>query len=187
MTENTENKNEEQEILSDEAQTPLEVATEEVENEPVEEESEWSKVQGELAEMKDKYVRLYAEFDNFRRRTSKERMDLIQTAGESVLKEIVPILDDFQRANKSFENVTDVEPIKEGIGLIFNKLQRLTTSNGVKIMEAQGADFNADFHECITQFPAPSEDLKGKVIDVIENGYFLNDKVIRFAKVVVGS
>jgi molecular chaperone GrpE len=186
MTENTENKIEEQEILSDEetnatvvAETPIEAI--------IDEESEWAKLQGELAEMKDKYVRLYAEFDNFRRRSSKERIDLIQTAGESVLKEIVPLLDDFDRANKAFESVTEIEPIKEGIGLIYSKLQRIMTTQGVKLIDAKGADFNADFHECITQFPAPTEDLKNKVIDVVENGYMLNEKVIRYAKVVVGS
>jgi molecular chaperone GrpE len=191
MTENTENKIEEQEILSDEetnaavdAETPdAEAPIEAI----IDEESEWAKLQGELAEMKDKYVRLYAEFDNFRRRSSKERIDLIQTAGESVLKEIVPLLDDFDRANKAFESVTEIEPIKEGIGLIYSKLQRIMATQGVKLIDAKGADFNADFHECITQFPAPTEDLKNKVIDVVENGYMLNEKVIRYAKVVVGS
>jgi molecular chaperone GrpE len=186
MNEQTENKADEQnENLAAETAETLEA--EEVVTEPTEELDELSKAYVELADMKDKYMRLYADFENFRRRTAKERVELIQTAGEGVLKEILPLVDDFERANKSFETVTEIEPIKEGISLIFNKLEKFLTQQKVQKIEAQGAAFDADFHECITQFPAPTEDLKNKVIDVVENGYTLGEKVIRYAKVVVGN
>jgi molecular chaperone GrpE len=152
----------------------------------VNEVSETDKVYGELAEMKDKYLRLYSEFDNFRRRTAKEKIDMIQNASEGLIKDLLPVVDDFERAYNSLENATEVEPIKEGISLIFNKLQRTLAAKGLKAMEARDQDFDVELHECITQFAA-GEDKKGKVIDEVEKGYLLNDKVIRYAKVVVGS
>lgn len=148
--------------------------------------SESASFEAQLAEAKDKYLRLYADFENFRRRTSKEKIEMIQNASEGLLKELIPIVDDFERANKSFETVTEVEPMKEGIALIFNKLQKTLASKGVKAIEAKGQDFDVELHECITQFAAGDEN-KGKVIDEIEKGYYLNEKVIRYAKVVVGS
>ena len=148
--------------------------------------SELDKVYVELAEMKDKYIRLYSEFDNFRRRTAKEKIEMIHSASEGLIKDIIPVIDDFERANKSFENATEVEPLKEGIALIFNKLQKILASKGLTEMQSKDQDFDVELHECITQFAA-GEDKKGKVIDEIEKGYLLNDKVIRYAKVVVGS
>jgi len=144
------------------------------------------KAQDELAESKDKYVRLYAEFDNHRRRTAKEKLDMIQSANEQLLKSLLPIIDDFERAEKSFKDKNDKEA--EGFFLIQNKFKKVVDQYGVKLMEAgKGSDFNPDLHEAITQIPVPEESLKGKVVDVVEKGYLLGDKVIRFAKVVVGS
>ena len=147
--------------------------------------NELKKLQDELAESKDKYLRLYSEFENFRRRSAKEKLDLIQSGNESLIKSLLPVVDDFERAEKSFQGSTNKE--SEGFLLIFNKLNKTLEQNGVKVMDLKaGDDFNADVHEAITQMPAPDEHLKGKVIDVIEKGYLLNDKVIRYAKVVVG-
>jgi molecular chaperone GrpE len=159
----------------------------EVDNETIEEvSSEKPTFEDQLAEAKDKYLRLYADFENFRRRTSKEKIEMIQNASEALLKELIPIVDDFERANNSFETVTEVEPMKEGIALIFNKFQKTLAGKGVKVIESKGKDFDVELHECITQFAAGEEN-KGKVIEDIEKGYSLNDKVIRYAKVVVGS
>lgn len=143
------------------------------------------KLQDELAEAKDKYVRLYAEFDNFRRRNAKERLELITSANEQLLKALLPVIDDFERAEKSFKDKNDKEV--EGFLLIQNKFKKIMDQFNVKVMEInQGSDFNLDFHEAITQIPAPDEKLKGKIVDVVEKGYLLGEKVIRFAKVVVG-
>lgn len=156
----------------------------ELENEVVEENG--SVLEDQLAEAKDKYLRLYADFENFRRRTAKEKIEMIQNASEGLIKDLIPVIDDFERANKSFETVTEIEPLKEGISLIFHKLQKTLASKGLKMMDVKDQNFDADLHECITQFAA-GEDKKGKVIDEVEKGYFLNEKVIRYAKVVVGS
>lgn len=151
-------------------------------------EDELQSVKKELAESKDKYLRLYSEFENFRRRTSKERIELIKTAGEDVLTSLLPVIDDFERAKKSVDG-QDVNPsVKEGLDLIYNKLYKVLGQNGVKAMEIEkGSDFNPEFHEAVTQFPAPEEKLKGRIIEVLEKGYLLGDKVIRFAKVVTGA
>jgi len=149
--------------------------------------SEEEKLKDELAEANNKYLRLYAEFDNYKRRTNKERVDLLQTAGKDVLVSMLPLVDDFDRALKSMENATDVAPIKEGILLVQNKLKSILSQKGIKEMESLGTVFDAEIHEAITKIPAPSDDLKGKVIDEVEKGYYLNEKVIRFAKVVVGA
>lgn len=141
----------------------------------------------EVAELKDKYLRLYADFENFRRRTAKEKLELINNANEGVLKALIPVVDDFERAMQSIENTNDVTALKEGVSLIFTKLVKTLDGKGLKPMVSKGETFDADLHESVTQFPAPSEDLKGKVIEEIEKGYYLNDKVIRFAKVIVGS
>ncbi|HEY1025636.1 MAG TPA: nucleotide exchange factor GrpE [Sphingobacteriaceae bacterium] len=145
------------------------------------------KLKAELAEANNKYLRLYAEFDNYKRRTSKERVDLLQTAGKDVIVDLLPVLDDFERAVKSIEAATDIEAVKEGVLLVQNKLKTILSNKGLKEMNAQGTPFDADFHDAITNVPAPSDDLKGKVMDEVERGYFLNDKVIRHAKVVVGA
>lgn len=141
----------------------------------------------ELALANDKYLRLYAEFDNFRRRTTKERIDLLQTAGREIMVSLIPVLDDFERAAKAMETSTDVNAVKEGVALIQNKLTGILTQKGLKPMESIGQPFDADLHEAITNIPAPTDDMKGKVIDEMEKGYYLNDTVIRFAKVVVGA
>ena len=141
----------------------------------------------ELAELKDKYLRLYADFENFRRRTAREKLDLIGNANESLLQSLIPVVDDFERAMQSIGNTNDVATLKEGVSLIYSKLYKTLEGKGLKPMVSRGEPFNADLHESVTQFPAPSDDLKGKVIDEIEKGYYLNDKVIRFAKVIVGS
>lgn len=144
------------------------------------------KLQNDLAEQKDKFIRLYSEFENFRRRTAKEKLDLIQSANEQLIKTLLPVVDDFDRANKSFTDKNDKD--LEGFFLIHSKFKKILDQAGVKIMDVKaGSEFDADLHEAITQIPAPNEALKGKVVDVIEPGYVLNDKVIRFAKVVVGS
>jgi len=141
----------------------------------------------EIAELKDKYLRLYADFENFRRRTAKEKLEMISGASADTVKLILPVVDDFERAKVSFDSSTDIDALKEGVDLIYTKLYKTLESKGLKAMESKGADFDAEIHESIAQFPAPSEDLKGKVIDEIEKGYYLNDKVIRYAKVIVGA
>ncbi len=143
------------------------------------------KAQDELADAKDKYLRLYSEFENFRRRTAREKLDLIQSANEKLVNAFLPIIDDFERAEKAFKGSESKE--MEGFLLIYTKFKKILDQAGIKVMEAKGTDFNPDLHEAITQVPAPNESQKGKVMDVVENGYLLNDKVIRFAKVVVGS
>jgi len=144
------------------------------------------KLKEELKQANDKYLRLYAEFDNFRRRTTKERVELLQTAGKEVITAMLPVLDDFDRALKAMETATDVIPVKEGVALVQNKLKHILTSKGLKEMTTKGETFDADIHEAITNIPAGDEQ-KGKVVDELEKGYLLNDKVIRFAKVVVGA
>jgi molecular chaperone GrpE len=151
-------------------------------------EDELSVLKKELEESKDKYLRLYSEFENFRRRTAKERVELIKTAGEDVLSVLIPVVDDFERAKKSIDGQEIDASVKEGVDLIYHKLIKVLDQKGLKAMEVEkGNDFNPEFHEAVTQFPAPDESLKGKVIDVVEKGYVLGDKVVRFAKVVTGA
>jgi len=147
---------------------------------------EVEKLQAEIAELKDKHLRLVAEFDNFRRRNAKERMELVQTANKDTIESLLVVLDDMDRAGRQLENTTDLTVLKEGISLVFNKLRNIMQQKGVRVMEAVNDEFNPDLHEAITEIPAPSEKMKGKVIDVVEPGYYLNDKLIRHAKVVVG-
>ncbi len=144
------------------------------------------KLKAEVANWNDKYIRLYAEFDNFKRRTLKERLELIQTANKDVVISLLPVLDDFDRAIKSIETASDITSVKEGVALIQHKLKGILSQKGLKEMESKGKTFDADLHEGITNVPTEEENLKGKVIDELEKGYFLNDKVIRFAKVVIG-
>ena len=134
-----------------------------------------------LIEMNDKYLRLSAEFDNYRKRTLKEKMELTKSAGEQLLSNILPVVDNFERALKSMSTAKDVAALKEGVDF-----KSFLTQNGVKEIETENADFNTDIHEAVTTIPAPTPELKGKVLDCIEKGYYLNDKVMRFAKVVVG-
>jgi len=144
-------------------------------------------LKNEVGELKDKYLRLYSEFENFRRRTSKERIDLIKTANEEVIASLIPVLDDFERALKSINEGAEANPLKEGVNLIHAKLYRTLEAKGLKPMDVLGKEFDSEQMEAITSSPAPSAELKNKVIDVLEKGYYLNDKVIRFAKVIIGS
>ena len=157
------------------------------EEEPVAGNSQASKSETEINDLKDKYLRLYSEFDNYKRRTSKERLDLLKTANQEMVVALLPVLDDFERARQAMETVQDVEGVKAGVELIYNKLHSIMQQKGLKPMEAVGQAFDADLHEAITQIPAPDETQKGKVIDQVEKGYYLNDKVIRFAKVIIGA
>jgi molecular chaperone GrpE len=143
-------------------------------------------LRSQIDEYKDKHLRLYADFDNFKKRNAKERLELILTASKDVIKELLPVIDDFERALKSAETATDVVAVKEGMNLIYQKLVRNLESKGLKPIESKGQDFNVELHEAITEIPAPTPELSGKVIDEVEKGYYLNDKLIRFAKVVVG-
>jgi len=136
--------------------------------------------------LNDKYVRLVAEYDNYRKRTLKEKMDIMKTAGEDILVNILPVVDNFERGMKAMETAKDIDAVKEGINLIYIKFKEFLTQRGVKEIEALEQELNTDLHDAITKIPAPNEGLKGKVVDVVEKGYMLKDKVIRFAKVVVG-
>lgn len=155
-------------------------------NDPVKEVSDLEKLELELADMKDKFLRQAAEFDNFRKRTAKERLEMIQTAGKEVIGQLLEVLDDMERAEKQMESSDDLVSLKSGAILIFNKLRSVLQSRGLKAMETVGTEFNPDLHEAITEIPAPAADMAGKVMDEVEKGYYLNDKIIRFAKVVVG-
>jgi molecular chaperone GrpE len=138
------------------------------------------------AELNDRFIRLYAEFENFRRRSNKERLEVISSANAGLLKDLLPVLDDFERAIINNDQVTDIEIVKEGFALIQNKFKSILDSKGLKEMNAKGEPFDSELHEAIANIPVSEEEQKGKVIDDIEKGYYLNDKVIRFAKVVVG-
>lgn len=151
------------------------------------EESETDKLQAELEEQKDKYLRLAAEFDNFRRRTSKERLELVQIAGKDIIVSLLDVLDDIDRAEKQLATSEDFAVQKEGVQLVFNKVRSTLQAKGVKALESINTDFDVEKHEAITEIPAPTDELKGKVLDEVQKGYYLNDKLIRFAKVVVGN
>ena len=151
------------------------------------EENEVDKLTTQIGEHKDKYLRLMAEFDNFKRRTAKEKTELRENGGKDVLQSLLVVLDDVDRAAKQLETTDDLKVLKEGISLVFNKFRTIMQQKGLKLMEAEKAEFDADLHEAITEIPAPSEDMKGKVLAVVEPGYYLNDKLIRHAKVVVGN
>ena len=152
----------------------------------VEKNSSENEIQKEDQNFKEKYIRLYSEYENYRKRTAKEKIDLITNASENVIKELLPILDDFERAIDNNKNVEDASVLKEGFDLIYSKMHKGLINQGLKPMEANGKDFDSEIHEAITKIPAPNEKLKGKVVDVIEKGYQINEKVIRYAKVVVG-
>ncbi len=175
----------------EEVEAVEEEATEEVEEveaveEEVKEEKTIESVEKELGEMKDKYLRIFAEFDNYRKRTFKEKQDIIKLAAKDTLNALLPAVDDFGRAIKVANENENEENIPEGIVHVYNKLMKGLEQQGVRVMESTGTDFDSELHEALTKIPAPTEDLKGKVIDTIEQGYYLNDKIIRYAKVVVG-
>ncbi len=164
--------------------TPMEEALPDAK---VEEIDPIAKLEAELTESRDKYLYMYSEFENYKKRVSRDRIEQSKMAGSDIFLAILPIIDDMERAIKSFENTSDVEGIKSGINLIYSKLKSTTESKGLKPMDATGKQFDPDLHDAITNIPAPSEEMKGKVVDEVERGYFLNDKVIRHAKVVVGN
>ena len=155
----------------------------EVETEPI---SELEQLKADLADQKDKFLRLLAEFENFKRRTAKERIDLIQTAGKDVIVSLLDVLDDCDRAEKQLNTSDDIAVQREGIQLVFNKIRSTMQAKGLVAMESVNKDFNVELHEAITEIPAANNKMKGKVVDEVTKGYFLNDKIIRFAKVVVG-
>ena len=155
-------------------------------NEPLTDEPEIELLRNDLGEMKDKYIRKVAEFENFKKRSSRERIELIQTAGKEVIVDLLEVLDDCERAEKQLSTSEEISQVKEGVMLVFNKLKSILTAKGLKPMETINKDFDPDMHEAIAEVPAPTKELKGKVIDEIQKGYYLNDKIIRFAKVVVG-
>jgi len=155
-------------------------------NDTVVEDNQEPTQEEKYAELNDRFIRLYAEFDNFRKRSNKEKVDLISSANAGILVDLLPVLDDFERAIQSNETAQDLEVIKEGFSLIFNKFRSILDGKGLKPMDAKGQPFDSELHEAIANVPATSEEQKGKVIDDVEKGYYLHDKVIRFAKVVVG-
>lgn len=181
MNETENNQKENQEDVKDveekeeEPKTELELAQDQVEE-----------LGKKLQETSDKYIRLSAEFDNYRKRTLKERMDLIKTASEKVFLDILPVMDNFERAMKAMDTASEVDPVIEGINLIYTKFSDFLKANGLEVIETKDQDFDIDLHEAITKMPAPTEDMKGKIIDCVERGYKMNEKVIRYAKVVVG-
>lgn len=155
-------------------------------NDPLVEESDLEKLKSELDEAKDKYLRKVAEFENFKRRNAKERLDMIQTAGRDVIGDMLSVLDDFERAENQVESGTDPETANKGMLLVVNKLRNTLTSRGVKAMETLHLDFDPDLHEAVTEIPTDKPELKGKIVDELQKGYYMNDKIIRHAKVVVG-
>ncbi len=180
-------KDSKQELENEEVKDTAASAEAEAQEEETENQTEIGPA-AELAEMKDKYIRLMAEFENFRRRTAKERIDLSKTATQVLMGELIPVIDDMERARQSMEATKDVDAMLQGLELVFHKLKHVTQQKGLKPMDIKAGDsFDSDMHEAVTQIPAPSEDLKGKIVDVIEKGYTLNDKVIRFAKVIIGA
>lgn len=148
--------------------------------------NEIEELKAQVEESRDKYLRLYAEFDNYRKRTMKESLEIRQTAARDTIVSLLPILDDFERAKKLSSSESSTEVFPEGVNLVFQKLFSTLEAKGLKAMDSNGEAFNAEFHEAITEIPAPTEELKGKIIDTVEKGYFLNGKIIRYAKVVVG-
>lgn len=143
-------------------------------------------IESQLQEAKDKYLRLFAEFDNYKKRTSKERIMLIQTASEDLVKDLLVVLDDFERAKNNLDENSDVTAVLEGLELVYNKLFGVLKQRGLEAISVENGEFNSDLHEAITEIPASSEEAKGKIVDVVEKGYYLKDKIIRHAKVVVG-
>ncbi len=155
-------------------------------NEPVVNEPEIEAIRAELEELRDKYLRKVAEFDNFRKRSNKEKYDLIRTAGKEVIIDLLEVLDDIDRAEEQLNSSEDLDQIREGILLVFGKLRSKLTARGLKVMESREQDFDPDLHEALSEIPAPEKELKGKVLDEIQKGYYLNEAIIRHAKVVVG-
>ena len=178
-----------EEAKQEEDNTAQQASVNEEENALSEEEKlaqELEQAKAEVEDQKDKYLRLSAEFDNYRKRTMKEKAELILNGGEKIISSILPIVDDFERALQNMQTATDVAAVREGVELIYNKFMTVLEQNGVKVIETKELPLDTDYHEAIAMIPAPSEELKGKIIDCVQTGYILNEKVIRHAKVVVG-
>ena len=187
MSKATKEKKAKEEKVAEEQDTQVLENEAQRDEEHSESEEQEASTESELSEAKDKYLRLYSEFENFRRRTSKEKLDLISTANKDLMSELVPVLDDFERAIAASDSSEDFKALKEGIGLVSSKLNKVLSQKGLKKMEVKkGDEFNDEAHEAITQIPA-GEKLEGKIVDVVEAGYKLGDSVVRFAKVVVGA
>jgi len=193
-----ENKNEKNNVEAEDAtaqssenseKNTEEQAQTEADTSPTTEDTDTIALKQQLGEAKEKYLRLYSDFENFRRRTAREKLELTKTAGEKIITDLLSVIDDFDRAKKAASETKepDYKSINDGFELIMTKFMKVLEQQNVAEMKAQGETFNPDFHEAIAQIPAPSEDMKGKIIDVVEKGYLIEDKVIRFAKVVVGS
>lgn len=155
--------------------------------EQTEEQKQIAELQAKFNEANDKFLRLYSDFENFKKRSTKERIDLLKFAGEDLVKVILPVIDDFERAIKANQTSEDINAVKEGVQLIYNKMHTSLIQKGLEPIVCVGQEFNTDLHEAITNVPAPSDDMKGKVIEEVEKGYYYNGKVLRFAKVIVGS
>ena len=176
---------EETRIDESEIQSESQKQEEATEKETVEED-ELSVLKNELEEQKNKYLRLFAEFDNYKKRSAKERLELFKTAGQDIIRELLPVLDDFQRAEKAYQQDNNVESYANGLKLIQEKFQKTLQNKGLKVIESVGKEFNVEQHEAIAEVPAPTDKQKGKIIDEVESGYTLNDTIIRYAKVIVG-
>lgn len=193
MSKEVKNTQEQEEIKQNQAEEHMEEENKEeltdekqAKNKKEDKDSRVEELGQKLSEINDKYLRLSAEFDNYRKRTLKEKMELTKSAGEQVLTKILPVMDNFERALKSMESASDVPALREGVELIYANFKDFLAQNGVKEMECLHTDFDPEVQEAVTKIPAPAEELKGKVVDCIQKGYTLNDKVIRFPKVVVG-
>jgi len=174
------------EVIKPDVEIKDENVNQQVSDVEVQQEDKLAELTAQLEEMKDKYLRLTAEFDNYRKRTLKEKTDILKYASEEVLKDILPVIDDFDRALKVIDTANDLNAVKEGISLIANKFNDFLKSKGVKEIDAIGKDLDTNFHEAITKIPVQEEDKKGKIVEVIQKGYLLHDKVMRFSKVVIG-
>lgn len=174
---------EEKEMMQNEEQVPAENIENEVKEETI---SEVNQLKLDVEEQKQKFIRLYAEFDNFKRRNAKERVELIQTAGRDVIQSMLEVMDDCDRAEKQLQTSEDLQQIRQGIQLVFTKLRNTMQAKGVKEMKSIGEEFNPDIHEAITEIPVNDPAMVGKVVDEVEKGYTLNEKIIRYSKVVVG-
>jgi len=174
-------KSAEQEVIQEKQENQEMKDTEELDVKEIDEKEQ------KIKELEDKYLRLYSEFENFRRRTAKERLELSTVATEDLMKELLPVLDDFERGMKAMETAEEVAAVKQGVELIFDKFYKTLKSKGLEPIDAIGKELDTELHEAITQAPAPEEKLKGKIMDVVEKGYLLNGKVIRFAKAVIGN
>ncbi len=182
----SEQKNQAKENLSKEKNTNQEQTKQQDPKEEKEKQDKQPTIEEKYEKLNDKHLRLIAEYDNYRKRTLKEKMELIKTAGQDILINFLPIIDNIERAKKSVQESSDINAVKDGIEIIYKNLIDFVNTKGVKEIEAINETFNSDLHEAVTKIPAPTKDQKGKVIDVIEKGYKLNDKIIRYAKVVVG-